>query len=297
MSARLIINADDFGLTSGINRAVEDLHRAGVLSSATLMANGPAFEDAVALARRNPSLGIGCHIVLVDGVPLSPPDRIPSLLGPDRRRLRPSLLNFAAAATTGKLREQELRTEALAQIRRIQAAGLHVTHLDTHKHTHTFPSVAASLVQVAREASVPLFRNPFEPQWSLALGAGSLLRRLQIQALALLGRRFHATLRAGSIATTGGTMGIAATGHLDKRVLTHLLHHLPPGTWELVCHPGYNDADLDRVPTRLRTHRDIERLALLDVVPKTLSEPDPPLLIHYGEISLNRAPGPRSSPV
>ena len=81
MPPRLIINADDFGLTPGINRAIIELHRAGVLTSATLMATGPAFDDAAALARSNPSLGVGCHIVLTDGSPASPPETIPSLLG------------------------------------------------------------------------------------------------------------------------------------------------------------------------------------------------------------------------
>jgi predicted glycoside hydrolase/deacetylase ChbG (UPF0249 family) len=90
MPSRLIINADDFGLTSGINRSIAELNRAGVLTSATLMATGPAFEDAIAIARSLPSLGIGCHIVLTDGVPASLPETIPSLLGPDGKTFRPS---------------------------------------------------------------------------------------------------------------------------------------------------------------------------------------------------------------
>jgi len=287
MPARLIINADDFGLTLGINRTIEDLHRAGVLSSATLMATGPAFDDAVRIAQRNPSLGVGCHVVLTDGTPASPPTSITSLVGPDNVNFRPSLLAFVLAIMRGQLRAADIRTEALAQIRKLQAAGLHVTHLDTHKHAHLFPAVSRPLLEAAQQAGVQAIRNPFEQPWSLARGHGARLRRLQVRSLSTLERHFHADphLRNGSVQTTGGTLGIFATGHLDAPILRELLHALPPtGTWELVCHPGQNDTDLDRITTRLRTHREIERDALLDVIPHALSQPGAPTLIHYGEL-------------
>ena len=108
MPARLIINADDFGLTRGINRSIIELHQAGVLTSATLMATGPAFEHAVAVARANPALGIGCHIVFTDGTPASPPDKIPTLIGPDRRNFRPSLISFLRALLLGQIREEDI---------------------------------------------------------------------------------------------------------------------------------------------------------------------------------------------
>ncbi len=292
MPARLIINADDFGLTRGINRAVEQLHRTGVLTSATLMATGPAFNDAVAIAHRNPNLGIGCHVVLSDGTPLAPPASIPSLLAPDRLSLRPSLLRFAIDALRGQLRPEDIRTEALAQIRKLQAAGLHLTHLDTHKHTHLFPGVSLPLLEVAHLTGIPAIRNPFEPSSSRARSPASRLRHTQIRLLNTLRPRFQPS--ANAIATTDGTLGIAATGHLDRNTLTRILTHLPTsGTWELVCHPGENDADLDRITTRLRSHRDIERLALFDVLPKLLAQPGAPTLIHYGDLP---APRRRQTP-
>ncbi len=295
MPARLIINADDFGLTAGVNRSVEELHRAGALSSATLMANGPAFDDAVAIAHRNSSLGVGCHIVLTDGVPISSPQSIPSLIGPNGRSFRPSLHAFAAAALAGKLPQRDLRTEILAQVLKLQTAGISVTHLDTHKHAHLFPAVSRALVDVARQSSVRAVRNPFEQPWTLALRHGSRLRRMQIALLNQLQNRFRASphLRDGSVLTTDGSLGISATGHLDTLVLRQLLHTLPEGTWELVCHPGYNDPNLDRIATRLRTHRDVERRALLDIVPEALSQLGAPSLIHFGEISaVARPPSP-----
>jgi predicted glycoside hydrolase/deacetylase ChbG (UPF0249 family) len=161
MPARLIVNADDFGLTRGINRAIAELASAGVLTSTTLMANGPAFDDAVAIAHTHPTLGVGCHIVLTDGVPISPPETIPTLLGPDRKTFRPRLLSFLQALFLNRIRREEILLEARAQIEKLQAAGITVTHADTHKHTHLFPAVAAPLLDVCEALSIPAIRNPF----------------------------------------------------------------------------------------------------------------------------------------
>jgi predicted glycoside hydrolase/deacetylase ChbG (UPF0249 family) len=105
MAPRLIINADDFGLTPGVNRAIAELHQARVLTSATLMATGAAFEDAIAIAHANPTLGVGCHIVLTDGTPASPPQSIPTLLGPDGKNFRPSFVDFIQALLRKKIRK------------------------------------------------------------------------------------------------------------------------------------------------------------------------------------------------
>ena len=162
MPARLIINADDFGLTRGVNRAVVELHQAGSLTSATLMATGAAFEDAVALTNANPALGVGCHITLTDGLPVSPPQSISTLLGPDGKRFRPSLVDFVQALVRGKISEEEVEREALAQVEKLRDAGIKVTHLDTHKHTHLFPAVTRPLLRVAERCGIGAIRNPFE---------------------------------------------------------------------------------------------------------------------------------------
>jgi predicted glycoside hydrolase/deacetylase ChbG (UPF0249 family) len=287
MPARLILNADDFGLTPGVNRAIGELHSAGVLTSATLMANGAAFEDAVTIARTHPTLGIGCHIVLTDGIPVSPPETIPSLIGADRKSFRPSLLDFLQALFRGQIREDDVAREALAQIQKLQRAGIKITHLDTHKHTHLFPTITRPLLNVAESTSIYAIRNPFEPNWSLSLDHGSSTRRLAVKLIGRLRPRFEATLHLhqGRIHTTGGTVAISATGQLDAATLAEVLRALPPnGTYELCCHPGYNDRDLDAVTTRLRAHRDIEREALLSEIPKILTQPNAPQLIHYGSL-------------
>ena len=266
MPARLIINADDFGLTPGVNRAIEELHRAGALTSATLMATGPAFEAAVTIARRNPGLGVGCHVVLTDGMPVSHPDEIPTLLGADGKTFRPGLLDFAQAILRGQVSADDITREAFAQVQKLQRAGIDVTHLDTHKHAHLFPVVTRSLLHVAQRCSLGAIRNPFEPSWTLTLGHGSRLRRLSIRGLdRAFRRRFDAQLASATLA--------------------EILSALPEtGTWELVVHPGYNDEALSQIRTRLRTSRDVEREALLEHVPSLGSSRSGPELIHYGSL-------------
>jgi predicted glycoside hydrolase/deacetylase ChbG (UPF0249 family) len=294
MPARLILNADDFGLTRGINRAIAELHSAGALSSATLMAAGPAFDDAVEVARAHPTLGVGCHIVLTDGTPVSPPGSIRSLLGTDGKNFRPALVDFVQALLLGRINEDEVAREALAQIVKLQSAGIHPTHLDTHKHAHLFPSIARPLLQVAERCGIRAIRNPFEPGWSLALDHGSRPRRLAVRLIGLLRPRFeaHAQIRNGRVLTTDGTVAISATGQLNATTLGEVLRAIPPtGTYELCCHPGYNDGDLDRVTTRLRAHRDIERETLLSEVPKALARHDAPTLLHYGNLAAEQNSG------
>jgi len=279
--ARLILNADDFGLTPGINRAIAELHAAGFLTSATLMAAGPAFADALTIAQAHPKLGIGCHIVLTDGTPISPPETIPTLLAPDRKHLRPTLTDFLRDLLLGRIAPAEIHREALAQILHLQHHGIRVTHLDTHKHTHIFPQVIRPLLAAAAEAGVPAIRNPFEP--AHAPSHALLQRRLQIAALNLFQPAFNRI--AAVTPRPDGTFGISATGGLNPQTLRDLLQHLPSsGTYELLCHPGYNDPDLDRITTRLRHHRDIEREALLTEIPRILSIPNPPQLISYADL-------------
>jgi predicted glycoside hydrolase/deacetylase ChbG (UPF0249 family) len=288
MAARLILNADDFGLTPGINRAIAELQSAGALTSATLMANGAAFDDAAEIARAHPTLGVGCHIVLTDGVPVSPPEAIPTLLGPDRRSFLPTLTGFLRALFLGQISAEDITREAHAQIDKLQRAGITVTHLDTHKHTHLFPAVAQPLLRVAEACGVRAVRNPFEPPWDRQLGHGSRMRRLALKLMSGLRSRFsaHPQIRNRTVLTTDGTIAISATGVLSAGTLKQILHALPPdGCFELCCHPGYNDADLDRITTRLRAQRNLEREALLSEIPAILRAANAPKLIHFGNLS------------
>ncbi len=283
MPARLIINADDFGLTPGINRAIVELHRAGAVSSATLMASGDAFNDAVTLALANPALGVGCHIILVGGTPICAAEKIPTLLARDGQHFRPTLAAFVRDLLLGRIDQEEIEREALAQVQKLQRAGIEVTHLDTHKHTHIFPQIARALTRLVDRTSIASIRNPFEPFFARRASHGPLLRRAQIALLNHFQLAFEKM--AAQTSTPDGTLGIAATGSLTSPVLARLLEALPEdGVWELCCHPGYHDPELDRIETRLRETRDIERQAFLAVVPQMFSRPNAPQLIHYGNL-------------
>src|SRR5215470_17031038 len=124
---RLIVNADDFGLTSGVNRGILEAHRRGIVTSATLMACGRRFAEAASLALQVPDLSIGCHVVLVDGAPTMNSSDVPSLVTKGGQAFRQSLLHFAGRAATGRLHPDQIETEITAQIRKLQATGIRVS--------------------------------------------------------------------------------------------------------------------------------------------------------------------------
>src|SRR5246127_3197377 len=159
---RLIINADDFGYTSGVNRAIVEAHTHGVVTSSTLMAKGAAFPEAVQMAKTMPQVSIGCHVMLIDGEPVLDSDKVPSLT--EQRRFRDGLKTFAARALAGRIRADEVVAEASEQIRKLQSAGIPVSHVDTHKHTHLFPQILRPLLRAAKECGVRAVRNPFGPR-------------------------------------------------------------------------------------------------------------------------------------
>lgn len=260
---RLIVNADDFGLTSGVNRAIAELHRAGVLTSATLMARAAATEEAIEIARSNPTLSVGCHVVLVDGEPILPAEHIRTLVDAATGLFHPTLGSLLRRLFTGRIRSVEIEAEAAAQIALLQHGGLRLTHIDTHKHTHIFPAVLRPVLRAARDAGIRCVRNPFEPAWSMRATPGApWLRRAQVRLLRWLEPAFRRIVAEEGFVTTDGAIGVLATGSLDSATFTYLLRNFPDGNWELVTHPGYNDADLNRVRTRLRASRQIEVEAL-----------------------------------
>jgi len=274
---RLIVNADDFGLTDGINRAVRDLHQWGALTSTTLMAAAPRFHEAVEISQAQKRLGVGCHIVLVDGIPVADPTVIPTLLAPsskrgDQPRFRTTLGEFVRDLYLGQIDSTHIAQEAIAQIVRLQQTGVAVTHVDTHKHTHMFPRVLNSVMGAALARNIRTIRNPFEPAWSVAATPGAgLVRTWQVRLLATLRNSFCKLIQERKFATTDGCVGVAATGSLNEATLRTLLDGLPDGTFELVCHPAYMDDELMETRTRLQQSRQVE-LDALQTLPSILAE-------------------------
>ena len=273
---RLIVNADDFGFTQGVNRAIVEAHRHGIVTSATIMANGRAFQDAISQAQAIPTLGVGCHVVLIDGQPLSDSKQIPSLTSSDGQ-FGNSLKSFAARALTRRLDAYQIEAEAGAQIRKLQSAGIRVSHVDTHKHTHLFPSVLRPVLRAAQACGVRAIRNPFGPRKplrsvDLAKRPSLWTRYAEVRMFRSLANKFREAAKKEGFVTTDGTFGIVVTGSLDEQLFRAIATIIPEGTWEFVCHPGYNDDDLRTANTRLRESRESElRLLTMPDVRQLLS--------------------------
>ena len=219
----------------------------------------------------NPGLEVGCHVLLVDGTPVLPPSQIPTLC-PDGKAFRSTLTAFVRDLFTFRIRAAEITAEATAQMERLRSAGMQVSHFDTHKHTHLFSGILRPLLAAARGCGVPAVRNPFEPDWALRATKGSATTAAAAGVVALQSqhRAFQRAVEASGLATTQGTIGVLATGTLEvAATLRSLLDAMPDAdaTWELVCHPGYPDAALEQVRTRLRESRAEEHAALLELLP------------------------------
>jgi hopanoid biosynthesis associated protein HpnK len=289
----LIVNADDFGLTTGVNRGIVEAHSTGIVTSTTLMANSAAFDDAVQLARSNPKLSVGCHLVLVDGSPLLGRDKVPSLMDPRNPGcFYQNISSFAQRALTGRFDANEIEAEATAQIRKLQSAGIQVSHVDTHKHTHMFPQVLRPLLAAAKACGVPAVRNPFGwMAFSRIANRPQLWQRYtQVKLLNLLAGKFRRAVADAGMLTTDGSVGVVATGSLDDRLIHFILETLPDGTWEFVTHPGYNDADLAGIHTRLRESRDLERQILSSPSMRELLNRNRIQLIPYRALAVSAIP-------
>ena len=244
-----------------MNRAIVESHTRGIVTSSTLMANGPAFAEAAEMAKASPGLSVGCHVVLIDGEPVLDASVISTIT--HSRRFRDGLKTFAARAFIGRINARQVESEATAQIQKIQSVGIAVSHVDTHKHTHIFPQVLRPLLRAARDCGVRALRNPFGPRFPLRssqlLARPSLWTRVaEVRVLSRFAGQFRRAVDREGFVTPDGTLGIEVTGTLDETLFQAIAQSIPDGTWEFVCHPGYNDADLAAAKTRLRESRELE---------------------------------------
>jgi chitin disaccharide deacetylase len=286
---RLILNADDFGLTRGVNEGILRAHRDGVLTSTTLMATGAAFDDAVERAKENPRLGVGCHLVLVGGRALAPREEIPSLADAEGR-LPDSLAAFAARVSSGMVRVAEMEREMRAQIEKIRAAGIEPSHLDTHKHTHAHPRVMEALGRVAQECGIARVRKPVEDlqdSWETSRGDGGGISKQLMAAAAVraIAPRFAGIARKYALRWPDHFLGLAMTGHLGAEALRRVIEMLGEGETEIMLHPGINDAELKTTGTRLLRERETELAGLLDPGVRSAIEERGVRLISFRELN------------
>jgi len=256
---RLVVNADDFGLSAGVNRGILEANAAGVVTSASLMVNTPGFAAAAAAAARGaPRLGVGLHLNLTAGAPISPPEAVPSLCGRDGRLH--SHAGLVARALAGRLVAREVERECAAQIARARTAGVKLTHLDGHLHAHALPGVWRPVLAAARAAGIDVVRLPLEPAAPMAWRPLAAVGQVLLSAA----YRIAASGGDGSVPRHAAHFrGFALTGRRDfKTRLLALLDRLGPGVTELMVHPGYPDADL-ATWARYVDGREVELAALL----------------------------------
>jgi predicted glycoside hydrolase/deacetylase ChbG (UPF0249 family) len=256
----LVVNADDLGLTVGVNDGIFDAHDRGILTSASVFANAPATADAVRRAHLRPSLGVGVHLALVDGAPTLPPSRVPSLVEDDGR-FRRSWGPFIVACLRRRIAFEEVERELTAQIDRIRSQGIRLTHLDAHKHVHAFPPIFAIVARLADRFRIPVVRVPYE-RLSPAWGDGRQRRIARRQAVMNLAmrpwarRNYRTTLAHGLRAPQ--FVGRTHTGVLGADSLAGMVRRLGPVVTELMVHPGYVDDALRQAHTRLMSSRERE---------------------------------------
>src|SRR5580693_5595599 len=286
---QLILNADDFGMTRGVNEGIIRGHRDGILTSTTLMANGPEFDDAVSRAKQNPKLGVGCHLVLVGGPAVAPKEKVSSLAD-QNGNLPDSLGSFVARLSAGLIRTKAIDREMRAQIQRIRAAGIEPTHLDTHKHTHAHPRVMEALGKVAKECGITRVRKPIEnlrDSWdtSRAGGQGVSMQILAAGAVRAIAPQFTAISRKYGLLSPDHFLGLAMTGQLGPSVLRGVIGTIADGTTEIMLHPGICDADLARSGSRLQNQREDELQGLLDSAVRSAVTERGIRLISYRELN------------
>lgn len=231
----IIINADDFGRHAEINRAVEEGLVHGCLRSATVMPGGAAFAGAIDIARRHEELGLGVHFTLVDGHPILPPEEISSLVGSEGDFL-PDHTALLKRYLKGGVNLEEVRRELAAQLQKIEATGIPISHVDSHQHMHTLPGIIDIVLDLAARAGIRAVRTPRTPLFAGAFGGlGQLVGRLGLSTLARLAAcKAH---RRGLL-TPDNFAGIVAGEAVSEGELLHLIAHLPQGTTEVMMHPG-----------------------------------------------------------
>ena len=261
----LIVNADDLAWAEGVNRGIAEAHRNGIVTSTTILANGTAFASAVELVKATPSIGVGVHLNLSDGKPVSPPETVPSIVN-DRGEFKggPEALLLRVARRNLQLNEVEIEWER--QIQKVVNAGIQPTHLDGHKHVHMLPGMFEIVLRLAKRNNIAAVRISHEgSSLRAALSSGEkqniplvMKQGVQARVLKLLARDARALAEAAGIASTDYFCGIAQTGELTIEGMKCLLQNLPEGTTEMMCHPGFMDKELEESATRLQDSRELE---------------------------------------
>ena len=290
MTQHLIVTADDFGLSSQVNEAVEAAHRDGILTAASLMVGAPAADDAVRLARALPELRVGLHLALVEAKPLLPLAQVPDLIGPDGW-FRRDTARFGAEIFFRPSLERQVAREIEAQFEAYAATGLPLDHVDAHQHFHLHPTIAGLMIRIGRRFGMRAVRIPAEPTRIIRAidpKASRAIPSIVAPWTALLGRR----LRRAGYCVPDQVFGLAWTGAMTAERIESLIERLPEGITEIYTHPaidgdypgaapGYRYAEElgALVAPRVRAAVERRRVTLggyADVISSQAASADPP---------------------
>lgn len=250
---RVIITGDDFGHSRGVNKAVEEAHRRGVLGTASLMVGAAAAQDAVDRARELPSLHVGLHIVLVNGSPVLPPHTLPDLVGPTGE-FSPHLFRAGVSFFFSARVRLQLEREIRAQFESYRKSGLLLDHVNCHNHMHLHPTVGNLILKVGREYGLEAMRYPYEPvlpSWRASRRAvgGKIVSWLLLWPwLDLLKRR----MRRAKIKGNHFIFGLHDSGKMTLGLVLGFLRHLPVGVTEIYFHPA--SGRCPEMESTLKTH-------------------------------------------
>ena len=288
----LIVNADDLGWTDGVKRGIVEAFRHGIVTSTSLLANGAAFAGGVEAVRSAPGLGVGVHLNLSDGPPVAAPESVTSLLN-DAGELAGGPESLLLRRARGGLPLDEVESEWNAQIQKVRDAGITPTHLDGHKHVHMLPGLFDVALRLAKRHEIGAIRVSLEAsslRTALSFGAqknsGLVMKQgVQARGLKLLARDAREQAERAGISTADYFCGIAQTGELTREGVAQFVKSLPDGTTELMCHPGYADAALQKTATRLHDSRQTELEILTDTAIRNLVASLGIRLIDYGFVA------------
>jgi hopanoid biosynthesis associated protein HpnK len=282
MDKQIIINADDFGLCEEVNNAVAQAHTEGVLTSATIMANMPAAAEAVKTAKKLPGLGVGVHLNLSEGPPLSKDSSVECLLNRDGE-FALSTFKLSVLSVAGHKIRNAIRTELAAQIQWVLDKGLTPTHLDSHYHIHTLPPIFPIVCELARRFEIPAVRYTFEPKdlcrmpWPLPGERGRQSARTA-RIMARINR-----LQDSRFLKTDALLGIAHKGKLDASFFKAVTLYSSAQTAEVMTHPGLADT-AGPEETKLQHQQRLELEALCSERTRDHFNDAAIKLIHYGNL-------------